>query len=208
MKQKDLTPKKLRAILAILFGGLLIIGIVIFAIGYKQITLYSHETQEKAKEAQESNSKVTQLISTENQLQENSSVVYRASQLVAESKYYAYQDQIIQDINIYATRAGVTLHTITFNEAAASTSTSTSSTQATTATPSGIKSTTATVEFKGDVNYYSLLRFIHYLEQGLFRMSILGISFTKSTDQTVLAKDPDAVTCQPINIEVYIKGAQ
>ncbi len=211
MKQtKDLTPTKLRAILASLFGALLIIGVIIFVIGYRQITLYSHETQEKAKEAQASNSKVTQLISTENQLQENAAIVSKASQLVAESKYYAYQDQIIQDINTYATRAGITLDNITFNEAAAgtSTATSTSSTQATTALPAGITTTTATVAFKGAVNYYSLLRFVHYLEQSLFRMSILGINISKATDPAVLAADPSAIICEPINIEVYIKGTQ
>lgn len=202
---RELTPTRLRATLVAVLLFLLALGVVVFMLGYRQITEYSHVTQEKAAEAQKSNSKVQDLMSIKRQLEENSVVVTNASQLVSESTFYAYQDQIIRDINAYATKAGITLETITFNDAAAAGAASTTTGSATSPLPAGIKATTATVTFRNPINYTAILRFVHSLEQSLFRMSVLGVSITKSTDPTELKNDSDAISCDPINIEVYIK---
>jgi hypothetical protein len=198
-----LTPTKLRVILVVVFVFLIALGSVIFLLGYKQIKQYSQESQSKSTEALESNSKVTTLMSIKQKLEANASVVDQASQLVAESQYYAYQDQIIKDINTYAARAGVGINGITFNDSAISSSgtTNSSSSSGSTAAPVGIKTTTATVTFSGDVNYTSYLKFLHSLEQGLFRMSVLGISIARSSGNS----GSDNVTSQPLNIEVYIR---
>lgn len=202
---RELTPTRLRATLVAVLLFLLALGVVVFMLGYGQITQYSHVTQEKAAEAQKSNSKVQDLMSIKRQLEENSTVVNNASQLVSESTFYAYQDQIIRDINAYAKEAGITLETITFNDAAAAGAASTTTSSTTSPLPAGIKATTATVTFRNPISYTAVLRFIHSLEQSLFRMSVLGVSITKSTDPTELKNDPDAISCDPINIEVYIK---
>jgi len=201
---RELTPARLRATLVAVLLFLLALGVVVFMLGYRQITQYSHETQEKAAAAQKSNSKVQDLMSVKRQLEENALVVNNASQLVSESTFYAYQDQIIRDIDAYATKAGITLENITFNDAATATA-STTTGSVTSPLPAGIKATTATVTFRNPINYTAILRFVHSLEQSLFRMSVLGVSITKSTDATELKNDPDAITCDPINIEVYIK---
>ena len=201
---RELTPARLRATLVAVLLFLLALGVVVFMLGYRQITQYSHETQEKAAAAQKSNSKVQDLMSVKRQLEENALVVNNASQLVSESTFYAYQDQIIRDIDAYATKAGITLENITFNDAETETA-STTTGSVTSPLPAGIKATTATVTFRNPINYTAILRFVHSLEQSLFRMSVLGVSITKSTDATELKNDPDAITCDPINIEVYIK---
>ncbi len=197
---KGTTPVRLRAVLATVFGFLLLLGVVIFMLGYQQITSFSEAAQQKAVDAQNSNSKVQRLITTKKQLEQNADIVTRASQLVSKSQAYVYQDQIINDINSYASAAGITLESITFNESGTA-----SAVAAATPTPAGIKTTTASVTLKNPVNYMQYLRFIHSLEQSLFRMSVLGVSIAKSTSAEELKKDPQAITAEPIEVEVYIK---
>ena len=193
------TPTRLRATLATIFISLLALAVVIFMLGYQQITDYSRASQQTALDAQNSNSQVQRLIATKKQLEENADVVARASQLVSVSKSYLYQDQIINDINSYAAAAGISLESITFNDKAAG------ATTATAAAPAGIKTTTATITLKNPVNYMKYLKFIHSLEQSLFRMSVLGVSIAKSTSLDELKNDPQASTAEPVEVEVYIK---
>ena len=196
------TPVKVRATIATILIVLMIIGIVIFLLGYRQIRIYSADTQQTAADAQESNTKVQRLIATKKQLEKDAAIVARASQLVSVSQSYLYQDQIIRDINSYAYAAGVVIDSITFNDAPTATGVVT---PGTTIAPVGIKTTTATVSLKNPVNYMKYLKFIHSLEQSLFRMSVLGVGMAKSTSPDDLKKDPEAIVAEPVNIEVYIK---
>jgi len=196
------TPVKLRAVLATVLVVLMVLGIVIFLLGYRQINAYSVDAQQMAADAQTSNSKVQRLIATKKELEEDAEIVTRASQLVSVSQSYLYQDQIIRDINSYASAAGIGLESIAFNDAAAATGVATAGV---TVAPAGIKTTTATVTLKNPVNYTRYLNFIHSLEQSLFRMSVLGVGIARSTSDEELRNDPDAMTAEPVNVEVYIK---
>lgn len=193
---------KLRAVLAAILLLLMGLGIVVFMLGYQQITLFSKETQQIAKDAEASNSKLQQLSETKQQLALHADTVERASQLVAASKLYEYQDQIINDLSSYGTKAGVEIETITFNDGSQDSSAASTTTQpAATALPSGIKTTTATVTLKNPVKYTAFMNFIHSLEQGIFRMSIRGIDISRSSE----TGGSDPITSSPINIEVYIR---
>jgi len=194
------TPVKVRVIVVTVLVVLMVLGIVIFLLGYQQIATYSAEAQQISSDAQASNTKVQRLVATKKQLEQEAAIVERASQLVSVSQSYLYQDQIIRDINSYAAVAGIVLDSITFNDAAAA-----AATPGVAAAPAGIKTTTATVTLKNPVNYIRYLKFIHSLEQSLFRMSVLGVGMAKSTNADDLKKDPDAIVAEPVSIEVYIK---
>ena len=191
-----LTPAKLRGILATIFVALMIIGVIIFMLGYQQINVYSLAAQETAQQASASSSTVHNLKLIQQELAQKSDIVDRASQLVAASQSYKYQDQIIQDINSYANAAGLRLDNITFEDTAAPTTTA-----MTAALPAGIKMTTATATLRNPVNYYKLLRFLHSLEQGVFKMSITGIDLSKGAT----VGGPEDITSSPVKIEVYIR---
>ena len=191
-----LTPAKLRGVLVTVFVALIIIGVVIFMLGYQQINIYSLAAQETAQQAAASSSTVHNLKLIQQELAQKSDIVDRASQLVAASQSYKYQDQIIQDINSYAKAAGLSLDNITFEDASATTATT-----ATAALPAGIKMTTATATLKNPVNYYKLLRFLHSLEQGVFKMSITSIDLSKGATTGGL----EDITSSPVKIEVYIR---
>ena len=205
---RRMTPVTLRITLAVILVALAGVGVGVFMLGYQSITAYSKETQQTAADRITSQSKVNVLKATQAQLKENADVVERASQLVSKSEYYVYQDQIIEDINSYAKRAGVGLDSITFTDAGAAAATGTAGATTSTASdlPAGVKTTTATVNITSPTNYTNYLRFLHALEQSLFRMSILNVGMTQVNDPGQLAKDPDLVTCDPLQIEVYIKN--
>lgn len=193
-----MTPTKLRGILATIFVSMVIIGIGIFMLGYQQITIFSQAAQETAQKAADSDSTMHDLAAVQQELALKSDIVARASQLVAASQSYKYQDQIIQDINSYAEAAGLSLENITFEDTTAAAATPTATLMP---LPAGIKMTTATATLKNPVNYYKLLSFLHSLEQGVFKMSITGINLAKATG-SVGAED---ITSAPIKIEVYIR---
>jgi hypothetical protein len=156
-----------------------------------------------------SQSSLEHLVTTKKFLAENKSAVERANQLVSESKSYVYQDQIIADINKYASEAGLAVTNISFADtktakvgSSSSTSSSTTATTAKTSTasaPAGVKSMTATVSLKNPVNYDAMLNFIHLVEQSLFRMQISQISLSQSQG------DQGGLTSDILTIEVYVR---
>ncbi len=214
MKTSSLTPSKLRAILSVCMFLLLAAAIGLFAFGYRVLADYSAAARTTAAQAQASNSTLQDLKKTEAELKANSETVARASQIVAESKSYVYQDQIIRDINNFATNSGITVTNITFADAkvtpttvsapvASATPTAAGGpvTGTATASPVGVKSMTATVTLKNPVSFTSMLRFIHSIEGGLFKMRISQVTLSRSGD----SKSPDEVTSDALTIEVYVR---
>ena len=201
MRQSSLTPVRLRAILA----GILVLisgaGVGMFAFGYTQLKAHATAAQEVATQAEASRSSLENLTAVKKYLAENSSTVARADQLVAQSKLYVYQDKIIQDINAYASKAGLGIESITFDDESSKTTTS-STTYTSTSTPAGIKSTTATIAIASPTNYSALLRFMNLIEQSLFRMQISRIGIAHA-DQI---SGDNQLTSEVFTVEVYIRS--
>lgn len=215
MKTSGLTPTKLRIILSVCMFLLIGAGVGLFMVGYTVIADYSAAARTTAAQAQASNTTLQDLKTTEAQLEANAKTVARASQIVAESKSYVYQDQIIRDINNFATNSGITVTNITFADAVvtptsvsaptagATTSAATSmpTAGAATAAPAGVKSMTATVTLKNPVSFTSMLKFIHSIEGGLFKMRISQVTLSRAAD----SNNKDEVTSDALTIEVYVR---
>ena len=204
MKLSSMTPVKLRLILGFSLVVLSILGVVVFTFGYGQLKDFVVTAQDVASKAQTSQSSVQELVTTKKFLETNADAVNRANQLVAESKSYVYQDQVISDINKYASEAGLVITNITF--AAATTtatggSTSTPAAGSATAAPSGVKSITANVTVQNPTDYLAMLNFIHLIEQSLFRMQISQVGISASSDD----KNPNQVSSDVLTIEVYVR---
>jgi hypothetical protein len=154
----------------------------------------SHATAD----ANASRTTITTLEQLQEKLAANREVIQRASNIVAESQSYQYQDQIIQDLNNYAAAAGLTLTNFNF-EAQADTSTDQEGQESTqnVAPPSGINSTLVSITIKNPVNYDNLLRFFYAIEQNLTKMQITNISLTATEGSDVASDD--------LMIEVYIR---
>ena len=210
---KEITAMKLRLILSVALLLLAGIGTGVFMLGFNQVSSFAKEAQDTATKASASNSSLQDLVATKKTLEDNTDAIDRAAKLVAESKLYLYQDQIITDINQYASEAGLSVSGITFSSPT-TTPTGGAATSATTpgaaapgadatagATPSGIKSVTATVTLRNPTQYTNILTFLNLIEQSLFRMQVSQISLSKSTQEG----GGSGVTSDALTIEVYTR---
>jgi len=201
--RKPLTATTLRLILAIslvVIAGLAASGFVFFN---NQLQSVATEVSRAAAEASASQNNLQTLQKIQKDLRENQDVVQRASNIVAESQSYRYQDQIITDLNSYAGAAGITINTIDFGTTgqAGTTPLSGSATPAPTPTTAptlaGAKPTSVSITISNPVGYVNLLNFIHSIEQNLTKMQIAKIGLTKGTSGA-------SVTSEAFAIEVYI----
>lgn len=191
----------------------------IFYLAYASLQKIAEEVSQTQAQAEASDARVQNLIILQKQLEDNSLAFDRAQQIVAESKSYQYQNQIINDLTHYADQAGLSITSFTFqDEAVAKSPSSTQSTSTTTdasstnsseassdsdntavPTPSSsLKSTQVSIQLSESVSYQSLLHFLHLIEQNLTRMQVSGVSMAKGDTA-------DTVGVQTLTIEVYIR---
>ncbi len=210
MQRKPLSAYKLMVLLWIALLAVFALAVGGFIFTRSNITKYATEVSAVASEAQSSKDRVKQLKQTEEELAKYTETIDRAANIVAESKSYQYQDQIIRDLTNYATRAGIRINSFTFSDAASSAGgTATpapaaggqaSAPAAAPAPSSGLKSTSVVINLSGDVPYKNLLTFLSLVEQNLTKMQIANISLTKSQDS-----DSGNVSLQTLNLEVYVR---
>jgi hypothetical protein len=207
-----LTPTKLRIILIITMTLLLAAAIAGFYFGQKTLSAYATEVSTKVAEAENSKDSVNQLQKLESELERLSSVRERTKSIVAESRSYLYQDQIIADLNNYANQAGISISQFNFQTEAAATgaapatsaapatpdANSSSPPPVTTSPTPAVKSTTVSITLKTPIKYENLIKFIRSIEQNLTKMQISGISLNPGEDAETISTDS-------LNIEVYIK---
>jgi hypothetical protein len=197
-----MTATKLRLILScslVLIAGILV-GIFIFF--YSQLETAATETNHTVVDATASQNNIATLDKIEDFLKENSQVVERARSIVADSRSYQYQDQIITDLNDFAGRNNVTITNVDFTGANPPAANTTSpGTAAPTPQPAvgGIKSTSATVTIKTPVNYDDLLRFLESIERNLTKMQVSKVNLSRGS-----ATGNDIVS-DALTIEVYIR---
>ena len=207
-KKFTLTATNLRIILAVSLVVITAIGAGGFALAYNWLDGFAADASTVASQAAASESELQELSQTEKMLKTQHHAVERASKIAAESKSYQYQDQIINDLNDFARKAGITISDITFaddNAKGGSSSSSSSSNKTGTSLPAiaGLNATTASVTVKNPVEYRKLLTFMYLVEQSLTKMRIANVDLSRSTAQ---GQAPDSITSNTLTIEVYLRS--
>lgn len=116
--------------------------------------------------------------------------IQKAAAIVAESKTYQYQNQIINDINGFAGQIGIGILGYTFPE---------NSVAAAKQTVPGLKSIPVSISLRSPLKYTDYLSFVRLIESNLTKMQITNIS---------VAPDPlqkGYITTPSIELEVYVK---
>lgn len=211
-KKFTLTATNLRIILAVSLVVITAIGAGGFALAYNWLDGFAADASTVASQAAASESELQELSQTEKMLKTQHHAVERASKIAAESKSYQYQDQIINDLNDFARKAGITISDITFADdnakggsSSSSSSSASSSGKTGTSLPAiaGLKATTASVTVKNPVEYRKLLTFMYLVEQSLTKMRIANVDLSRSTAQ---GQAPDSITSNTLTIEVYLRS--
>lgn len=174
------------------------IGLVIILTGvtvYYASTFLHDETVKSIHaqiDADVSGQDLDRLKSLEKTLDDNQDSVRKAEQIVAATKQYQYQDQIINDINRYAQQTGVEVTAYNFTPAATG--------KATTApTVAGVKTISVALTLKSPLPFDNYLRFVKAIEQNLTKMQISGVNITP--DPT----DVNGVVNPSIGLVVYVR---
>ncbi len=211
-KKFTLTATNLRIILAVSLVVITAIGAGGFTLAYNWLDGFAADASTVASQAATSESELQELSQTEKMLKTQHHAVERASKIAAESKSYQYQDQIINDLNDFARKAGITISDITFADdnakggsSSSSSSSASSSGKTGTSLPAiaGLKATTASVTVKNPVEYRKLLTFMYLVEQSLTKMRIANVDLSRSTAQ---GQPPDSITSNTLTIEVYLRS--
>lgn len=146
--------------------------------------------------------KIQNLLKLKDQLEKNPVATKKAEQIVAESKSYQYQNQIINDLSIYAAKANVPIQSFTFQDSSTSSAKSSSSSSQTTAkkptSVSGVKSITVSIQLGDKVPYNNLLHFLHLVENNVTRMQISGVSISRGEQR-------GEVSAQSLELGVYVR---
>lgn len=120
---------------------------------------------------------------------QNRKAIDKAAAIVSDTKTYQYQNQIVNDMQTYAGKAGVTILGYTFPE----------STVTTAPDATGLKSVPATLTLKSPLAYNSFLLFLKYIEQNVTRMQVTDLRLEPATT------DGNTLQNVSITLKVYVR---
>jgi hypothetical protein len=184
MKLPPLTPTLLRQILAISLFVISFIGGGLFYVINNMLQDVATDVSHTTVDANTSRNNIQVLEQLETSLKKQQDIIGRADKVRADSASYNYQNQIINDLNTYASRANIKIANIDFS---ADISSSTSKTPVTSS--SAAKTISVTVSLKSPMPYSSLLNFLNSIEQSLPKMQISSVGITKSEKSNEITSD-------------------
>lgn len=169
-----------------------IIGIIIVANWQLKAFLYSEVTATNTLKQQAVNSSdnLARAQALELYMKTHQTDVERAASIVAQTKTYQYQNQIIEDITRYASSANLSILEFNFPDSGSSTSKK---------KVTAVKSILVEVTLRKPVDYVNLIRFLKYIEHNLTRMQITDLSISPNSENPALIDSPT------IGLEVYVK---
>lgn len=195
----QITATQLRLILIISMFLIAVLAAVGFSFVNSSLKSFAIEVSRVAADAEAGRNNVQSLQQVQKQLEKDADIVQKTNSIVAESQSYQYQDQIITDINNYASRAGIAITDINFAAIAQSGSSAGGSTQTPAAPlPSGLKSSPISITLKNPVNYNNLLKFIKSIEQNLTKMQVARVNLSKDSSN-------GAVNSDALTLQVYVR---
>ena len=175
-----------------ILSGLIILFVAGIALASWQLQIFlSNEmaaTNSLKQKAAQSNNDLAQAQLLKNNMALRTEEINRAAAVVAESKTYQYQDQIINDLTRYASTAGITILEFNFPTVSAAT-----------VNTVGLKSINATITLQTPVRYDKFLIFTKLIEQNLTKMQITDLSVAPDKDIQGFVNSPS------IGLEVYVK---
>lgn len=197
IKDRPFTAIQLRLLLSLSMFVIALLVSVGFTFVNSQLKNYAVEVSHVAADANASRDNLQNLQKIETQLEDDQDIVQKTNSIVAESQSYQYQDQIITDINDYASRAGIGVTDINFSSQTAATPSASAPTSPV-VVPSGVKSSSVVLTLKNPINYDNLLRFIRSIEQNLTKMQVSRINLSKDSVS-------NGVTSDILTLQVYVR---
>lgn len=168
-------------VIVLIVGG---IGIGFF-FGVQQIQQLADETNLLARKAKASEDNVTRMENLKKRYNEAVHIKPIIDKMVASQTQHQYQDNTINVLNNYATKANIKIAQISFTAAKDIVA------------PTKAKNTLVTVTLENPVDYNNFIRFMRLVEGGLSQMQILRVDVRKEKDNNI--------TVGAMTIAIYVK---
>lgn len=186
MKKSGMTAKTLRSILSVLIFVLIALSVVGFYFAQNWLLEFAVSISHTVADSNASGNNLQSLSQLERELADRQDVIVKASTLIA--PIGTYQSQAIQDLNKYASDAGISISNYSFTQPGAATPTL--------KTASGSSLITATLA--SPISYTKLLKFMNSVESNLPKMQISSVNLGR-----VNGGNNDSVRIDQLTIEVY-----
>lgn len=204
MKDKNLKATTFRLILISILTVAILASIAATYFGQSFLRANSESVIQAVSTEFSSKNRLEQLQKAEEELKKHSESIVKSKQIASSGEGFAYQQQLIDDINRYAARAGITVTGYSFSEGGAAAQTT--ATPAAPAAPgagaggpAGMSKVSVSVSFVSPIDYNTLMRFLTILETSLPKINAQSIQINRSES------NPNEVNMSSLNLEVYIK---
>lgn len=204
MKDKNLKATTFRLILISILTVTILASIAATYFGQSFLRANSESVIQAVSTEFSSKNRLEQLQKAEEELKKHSESIAKSKQIASSGEGFAYQQQLIDDINRYAARAGITVTGYSFSEGGAVAQTT--ATPAAPAAPgagaggpAGMSKVSVSVSFVSPIDYNTLMRFLTILETSLPKINAQSIQINRSES------NPNEVNMSSLNLEVYIK---
>lgn len=204
MKDKNLKATTFRLILISILTVAILASIAATYFGQSFLRANSESVIQAVSTEFSSKNRLEQLQKAEEELKKHSESIVKSKQIASSGEGFAYQQQLIDDINRYAARAGITVTGYSFSEGGAVAQTT--ATPAAPAAPgagaggpAGMSKVSVSVSFVSPIDYNTLMRFLTILETSLPKINAQSIQINRSES------NPNEVNMSSLNLEVYIK---
>ena len=210
IKLRKLTASKFRIMLLLILSISIIASITVTYFGQMFIKDNSESVIQAVSTEFSSKNRLEQLQKAEAELKKHSESMEKAKKIASSSIGFAYQQQLIDDINRYAEKAGIMITGYSFSNgtpdqtastpsAAGTPEPSTSGTPAAAPTgPVGMQKASVTVSFLSPIDYATLMRFLTILETSLPKINAQSIQINRSEG------NPNEVNMSSLHLDVYI----
>lgn len=194
-----LTASRLRIILSVSMGLILVIAIGLFYLAYGMLGKSAIETGDQVASARDSQNTIQRLQALKKDLESKQTIVDRTAQFTGSADSIAVQTRVVEDLRVYAERAHLNLVNWSIGgDQAAGNAGASAGTGATPAATAGPATRSVNITLATPVNYTDYLNFLHYVEQNLPKLKISKVNLQKGTDG-------DSITTDPLTVEVYVK---
>lgn len=176
----------------VIIGGIVWISIA----ANDLLTAKAMEVDHRRTDAELAQEELVGLDNLRNNLDNNADVVNKTKEIVATAEQYHFQDQVIQDLTVYAKQAKIEIIGYDFGSSPGAKVAPTKGV----ATPSNVPpKTLVTVRLQNDIPYTSFLRFLMSIEQNVTKMQLTGLTLQP------VDKSPTNVQGPIIELEVFIQ---
>ena len=165
-------PQSLRALLVLVLIIVIAGGAGIFYLGLNEVRTFAIDVNHTVANAEASGGDVQKLQALKGQLTQSEALISKANQMFATPENY--QNQAITDIRNYATAAGISVASTSFDN------------------PEAGINPTMTVSLKAPVSYKNLIKFLDGIEGNIPKMQVGSISVdhvTGGNSDSVSVKD-------------------